>query len=758
MTATPLELVLKNKQSNFTNDETTYSMNNPTIYGTRVYEYTFYQGIKDGYLTPFDMVYLQENKTNEIPDDLKKEISGKSKIEKQQIYFKYISSFLLREVKKFNLKHILVYLQDHAKIELMKDWLEYCMKQQQLEYEIFSITSDDSKTKRKNNLTLFRENTETPKILLSVAIFNEGVDEPCIDSVMFAQERNSDTTIAQNIGRCLRIYNGKHKSYVLIPNIMYEYDDEDQKAMLSSRFKRIREVAKILNKDIKNHYFKKNIKGVLTTNKDNDSYDDKLDLCDEIDVTEIHNNIDNENNIDKSQVIDLSEYYTTHNTNNDISNKTLLDIKDLVNKHNLKTLKQYGEFCRTNGMPFLYLHEDFKREWTSWGEFLCDKTYTYEEAKQFIKNYIDLSNINTSEEFVNYYHDILKNELNARHQNLSEKCINEFCIIPNRPAEYYKGDWIDWEDFLGKLVVKKVLKINESGNSTKKLNAEANLKNLMNGDKAKISFVKNDFNDIKFPFNLDIIKKYFDNLFEIDCEIVPRVKTNSHCKYDSCILNIARKEDKYSKRVPIVLVVDTKCFSYDPDLGNIPQLLKKEKCDRTQREYLKNTKEMNDVLFKIIEHCKNKINECQIKIKQNDEVTIKNTNVILKEIKNDVIEKKPTKKKVQKEQEIKKKPTLKVKFEWDLNVLKLMNTYKEKTDENNGRLLTMRCSVCGLKYTQLVPNMMFCSTDCLANDLLGLSRESSIRNHPVKYLEYGSLEAIINEMLDPTSVYHDCKN
>lgn len=77
---------------------------------------------------------------------------------------------------------------------------------------------------------------------------------------------------------------------------------------------------------------------------------------------------------------------------------------------------------------------------------------------------------------------------------------------------------------------------------------------------------------------------------------------------------------------------------------------------------------------------------------------------------------------------------------------------------SNGRLLNVRCPQCGLKYTQLVPNMMYCSTDCMAEYISRSPLESSVRYHTIKSVEYGSFEHIINEMLDPTSRYYDCKN
>lgn len=609
MTATPLELVLKNKNSGFTNDETVYSMSNETIYGTRIYEYTFYEGIQDKILVPFDIIHFVEN--DDMDDDLKNKIKLKTKEEKQDIYFKHISNFLIDSIKKYNMKHTLIYLQDQAKINLMKEWIEHVSKEKNEDYEIYSIISEDKKKKRITELQKFRKNEGCPKILLTVAIFNEGIDEPCIDSVMFAQERNSDTVIAQNIGRCIRVdkTNPTKKSYVLIPNVLYEYgSDEEKKELISSRFKRIREVAKIINKDTKNHFYKKNVKGKNIKNTiDNEFLEEKIELCDEVKIDKNKKPKKEFSDINKNEVIDLKKYYSSTKTNENIANKTLEDIKKLVIKNKIKTLKNYGEYCKKMNLPYMYLHEEFKRDWISWGDFFYGNTFSFEEAKKFIKCCENMEEVGSSEEFVEFFYDILKKELNnKRDKKISDEFVNNLMYIPNRPADYYKGEWINWEDFLGKTLYNKTIKINDVRNSSKETNAESNLKNLLNGDKNRIQkFQKNDFNDVQLPRELDvkIIKNYFDNMFGINCCVYPRVRINNNGKYESCILNVSRKEDgKY--KIPIVVKIDTECYTYDPDIGNLPKFLNKDKCDKTTTDYFKN-KDIKDFLKKMLDFCKN---------------------------------------------------------------------------------------------------------------------------------------------------------
>jgi predicted helicase len=61
MTATPVKLLLKNKNSSFNNDETVYSMDNDIIYGKIIYEFSFYEGMygENPILVPFKTIHFQ---------------------------------------------------------------------------------------------------------------------------------------------------------------------------------------------------------------------------------------------------------------------------------------------------------------------------------------------------------------------------------------------------------------------------------------------------------------------------------------------------------------------------------------------------------------------------------------------------------------------------------------------------------------------------------------------------------------------------
>ena len=627
MTATPVKLILKDKNSSFQNNETLYSMGNKRIYGDVVYEYTFYRGFNDNppVLVPFDTIYYV--KKDEIPVDLKKALENKTKTEKQYMYFKTISSFLIKNIKKYKLKHVLVYLQNQEKIEIMNKEIKKITDEQKIKYNINSIHSNQSKKIRADNLEKFRDKKNESNILLSVGIFDEGVDEPCIDAVMFAEERNTQTRIVQNIGRCLRIDpNNQHKKkgYVLIPNIVYEFNDEDTdneidvKKNYSSHFKTIRKIASVLHEDNKEYFYIKYVKGDMPDESDEEE-NDKNELCDDYYKADIKTKNENMTDIDTDNIPDLSKYFKSECTNGDISNESLQNIKELIKKYEINSLNKYGEFARKSKIPYIYLHEEFKTEWISWGHFLQEKSYTYTEAKEFISKKFK-NKFKEPKEWIDYYCSIINNELNNKENNeITDELLIEIIKIPNRPKEYYKGDWIDWADFLSleNDATKQIGLIKTIADEQSK--ADKNIKVLMNNDHERIKrLIKGDYNDISLKSDLVEIKKYIDTQLDLDCILQPRVFLKNNGNFDKCCIQCRPKDnDKYT--IPIIIYPEENKFKYDLENLYVNKLPENIKMNRTKEIFVQNPKILTQ-FDAIIKECRQIINEN----KKNEEI-INNT-------------------------------------------------------------------------------------------------------------------------------------
>ena len=561
MTATPVQLQSKNKNNPYITEATSYTMNNENIYGKIIYEYSFYEGIQDKILVPFSTIYYTTK--DEIPNDIKLKVMKMDKPGKQSFYFETISELLLNNIKKYKLKHILVYLQNKDKIKIMQEKLENIINNK-LNINIYSITSSNSQKEQNNVLEEFRTPSNFSNILLSVSIFDEGVDEPCIDAIMFGEERYTEARIVQNIGRCLRLNYNKTQSYVIIPNIVYEYNINSTNTSIgaySSHYKKIREIISILNNSYKNKFYMKSckiIKNLNTNNLDEDSNDyDKIDQADQY---ILENNIsDNYESIIESD-IKLTEWFIQVCTNNNINNESLKNIKTKMIEYNINSVHEYGTiFINT---PYHLLHTEFKSEWISWSHILYDTVYSYEEAKEFIKS-LD-KKFNDSIEWNAYYYDILHNELNDISNDISNDIFNNIIKIPNRVKEYYESKWIDWNDFLNSNNINTLVVIT---NNSMTNNSDKNMKILINKDSDKIKFTVGEFNSIDLTTDVTPIKNYIKKELGFNCKLIPRILVNFNSIYDRICINCYRIINPI-KQPLIVIWPELKKFCYDSNLLN----------------------------------------------------------------------------------------------------------------------------------------------------------------------------------------------
>lgn len=608
MTATPVQLLLKNKDAPYNNDETVYTMNNEAIYGKIIYEYSFFQGINsiNPILVPFETIYYTAK--DEIPEDIKQTIISMNKIEKQTFYFETISDFLIENITKYNLNYILVYLQNKEKLDLMKNKLENIIINLNLNYKVYTILSDQKKSDRTKNLQKFKINRQSANILLSVGIFDEGVDEPCIDSVMFAEERNTESRIVQNIGRCLRLSTGKKKSYVIIPNIVYEFNTDNSNLSItntySSCFKKIREVISILKKPCKNKFYKKYVKGVDPYCSD-DEDNDKINLADNYVFENITNNnedIMNNNEDTKLFNINLSKYYNQLCTNDSICNELLENIKLLIRDADIKSVYDYGIYFKNT--PYQILHNEYKSEWISWSHILYDTVYSYEDAKQFIQS-LNIK-FKDSTEWIKYYNDLLHDELNDNRTS-NYDLFNNIIKIPNRPKEYYKGEWVDWNDFLNlNTDNSNTLLINQNGNSENK--ADKNIRIFINTDSDKVmKFNNGEYNDIILKTNILPIKNYIDQALGIKSRLVPRILIKKNGNFDKLCIN-CYKINKETQKPLIIIWPDDRKYMYDPINLHNNNINFTTEIKRNRDEYIQN----NDIirLFEeLIIECKNTVNK-----------------------------------------------------------------------------------------------------------------------------------------------------
>lgn len=611
MTATPLKIILRNSTSSYINNDIYFSMDNPKIYGEVFYEYSFNNGIRDNFIVNFSVTYLDDSQNEEESlCDLISEIKEFDKKEQQQIYFVSVAKLLIRQIVKYNLKHTIVYISNQEKVKTFRKIL-LSMKEERynLDFEVYYAISEQSGKEKRDNINEFKKyDKNKTKILLSVDMLNEGIDIPICDSILFAEERKSETVIVQNIGRALRVYNTpeyiKTQAYVILPTKIYSVNSTEE-TTYSSTFKIIREVCDILKQNCdENIFYKRKTKGdnpSFTNHTDDICTDEKSELIDNVLKIRGTNKDKKEYIYTDEQKKKITNYsdkivgsFDIMDKNCNFSNITLEQLKKIVQDHNIKTLYDLSRLLESNNMPSDIPHKNFKEEWICYGDLLFNRIYSYDESIEVIKD-LDLTNIESPDEWQKYYNNIMEEALSNEVTDLN--LINKLIYIPCNPKTYYVEEWTKknnngWTTFLGK-ELKNLTGIQKEVNKTSdKVNAEKNMKNLINKDKDKvIKLLPSEWQTFK-NYNTDLtkLKEYIHTEFEINPYITVQYKLTKDCKFETGAINFRMKDIlTKSNKSPITINSSYK-MTYDTDIYDMEKLVAKDEITRnnTPDEFIKN--------------------------------------------------------------------------------------------------------------------------------------------------------------------------
>jgi len=209
-----------------------YSMDDSKYYGKVIYELSMGTAIDEGILTNY-RIFTPLTTSKMLTKSLE---SNKLKMVD---YKKYDSAtvasavLLLKLIKKYKLKKILTY---HSEAKSgMNSAFEFCnlikslieKKGENITCEYMDGTFSMNKRKKiLDELTC----SEVPYILSSARVLNEGIDIKSIDTVVFVNSRSSIIDVIQCVGRCLRKFDGKKISNIIIPMLINDFESCDNKA------------------------------------------------------------------------------------------------------------------------------------------------------------------------------------------------------------------------------------------------------------------------------------------------------------------------------------------------------------------------------------------------------------------------------------------------------------------------------------------------------------------------------------------------
>jgi superfamily II DNA or RNA helicase len=189
------------------------SMDDKTIYGNESYNYSFKKAISDKYILDFQIItYITPPQLEDIVTEKNVEKDGLG-VDANTVI---TAIQLAQHIKKYgNSDKILTYHNTVNNALNFKKTLNYVFNKFNLTANIFVMSG---KTRINKRCEIFNEFEDSDiGIICSAKVLNEGVNLPCVDTIMFVDPRNSTIDVTQCVGRGLRLYENQKKCTIILP-------------------------------------------------------------------------------------------------------------------------------------------------------------------------------------------------------------------------------------------------------------------------------------------------------------------------------------------------------------------------------------------------------------------------------------------------------------------------------------------------------------------------------------------------------------
>ncbi len=197
------------------------SMDNKEIYGNDVFTYSFKKAIDEKHILDFQIV------TYVVPKEMEDIVTEKYikqdglKVNSEMIICALQLAQHIKENPKGN--KILTYHNSVSNAQDFKKTMCYIFNKVGINANTYVMSGKTSMTNRAKIIDEFEESNVG--IICSARVLNEGVDIPCVNTVMFVDSRSSTIDVTQCVGRGMRFY-GKHERCNVIIPINYNSIDE----------------------------------------------------------------------------------------------------------------------------------------------------------------------------------------------------------------------------------------------------------------------------------------------------------------------------------------------------------------------------------------------------------------------------------------------------------------------------------------------------------------------------------------------------
>ncbi len=226
-------------------NEECVAMNNESIYGKEVFNYSFQKAKEEKNVLDFQII------TYVVPKHME-DLVNEMYIKKHNLNVPsetVISAIMMAQQISTtdNCKKILTYHNTINNAIEYKKTLEYIFIKFNIDAKIFVIWGDTKINKRREMIKEFESSKIA--IICSSRVLGEGVDIPCTDTVTFVDPRNSSIDVTQCVGRGQRLYGNQKICNVIIP---VHYDKVSNKHKFSDLIKILSALSDVDNKLIEN--------------------------------------------------------------------------------------------------------------------------------------------------------------------------------------------------------------------------------------------------------------------------------------------------------------------------------------------------------------------------------------------------------------------------------------------------------------------------------------------------------------------------
>jgi superfamily II DNA or RNA helicase len=218
-----------------------YSMDNESIFGKCIYEYTCATAINNESINKWINIQIS---TSDIQEQMELyQLDNIKRYYKSKI-FNFLLSFSKLSIKHLldnNINSVVVYVKTKKQIKIMNYCYKFWFLQNNINNKIIKLYSEEEVNNNINiHIDNFKSQFDGIKILITNNI-NEGVEISNCNCVIFAIPKQSQPIIAQNIGRCIR-KTDDYKSYIIYPECLIH----DDKSISKITFDNIKQVSNLL--------------------------------------------------------------------------------------------------------------------------------------------------------------------------------------------------------------------------------------------------------------------------------------------------------------------------------------------------------------------------------------------------------------------------------------------------------------------------------------------------------------------------------